>query len=328
MFTCPKCFEQFPKSRDLERHLQRKIPCDADDHKCNGCAHSFTSKKGLKAHIDNNRCKGKRSALVAHEATQELENLQQRMQQQEQLLHMTNSVTAAASSVTNNIGTQHNHITINIQNVVSSVGREKISHFSQLSDTDMLSKLTLLKCPKAMADWCALLRADESHPENHNALLLAADSKEMACCRAGIWSWDETEKILLEISRSDITRLYNHLGRYEQDAAAQEFRQEYLVHDLMTRASNSDVEKTLKPIMDAIAKPIIALTQKFYATTIEDSKDTEDVELQQEIDNVKEAMVDARAAFAKTEAAQVSLLMSLQRRMAERAKRRSEPANK
>ena len=146
MLTCPKGFEHFSKSRDLERHLQRKIPYDAEENKCPGCAHSFTSKKGLKAHVDNNRCKGKSPALVAHEATQELEHLHQRMEQQEQLLHMTNSATAAASLVTNNIGTQHNHnhITINIQNVVSSVGSERISHFSKASN-DILSTLNAIE---------------------------------------------------------------------------------------------------------------------------------------------------------------------------------------
>lgn len=47
----------------------------AEDNKCPGCAHSYTSKKGLKAHVDNNRCKGKSPALVAHEATQEVQRL-------------------------------------------------------------------------------------------------------------------------------------------------------------------------------------------------------------------------------------------------------------
>lgn len=77
MLTCPKCFEQFSKSRDLDKHLQRKVPCDAAENKCPSCAHSFSSKKGLNAHLDNNRCKGKSQALIAHEATLELQLLPQ-----------------------------------------------------------------------------------------------------------------------------------------------------------------------------------------------------------------------------------------------------------
>lgn len=319
--VCVKCYGEFASTRDLERHLQRKIPCDVGDYKCSGCSQPFQTQKNLNEHINKQRCKGKSAALVAHELAEQNARLENQLQQQEQLLRMTNAVTAAAAiySPTTNI-TQHNHITINIHNNVSNLGGEKLSHFSQLPEAERLQKLTLTRGVKALADWCAILRADEEHPENHNALLLAADSKEMACCRDGTWSWDEREKTLLEITRCDLMRLYTHLGQYDSNAHVQDFRQEYILHDLMTK-SNTGCESDLKPVMDAIARPIIELTQKFYATTVEDVHlNEDDVKLKHDIAELQESLASARASFEQHEAKQTSVLMRLQRRMAERAR--------
>ena len=121
-------------------------------------------------HEHKKRCKGKSQALLAHEQAIEIERLKSQARQQDQLLQMTNAVTAAAtsSSVTNigvqNNVTNHNKITINVHNNVSNVGEEKLSHFSRLSDEEMLQKLKLSKGPEAFGIWCALLRADEHHP--------------------------------------------------------------------------------------------------------------------------------------------------------------------
>ena len=261
--------------RDLEKHLDRKVPCDAGQHKCVGCGNGYKTKKSLQDH--KKRCKGKSQALLAHERALEIEQLKTQACQQDQLMQMTNAVTAAtASSHVTNIGVQnknnitnHNSITINLHNNVLNLGEEKLSHFSKLSDTAMLDKLKLIRGPDAFATWRALLRADEHHPENHNALLLALDSKEMACCRGGKWCWGETEATLLEISRNDMNRLHTHLGRYDQDPNVQTYRNEYLFHDIMTKATTCDT-KMLKPIMSAIAGPIMELTQKYHACTVED----------------------------------------------------------
>lgn len=321
---CVKCYAEFATARDLERHLERKVPCDAGQHKCEGCGLGYKTKKSLQDH--KKRCKGKSQALLAHERALEIEELKSQARQQEQLLQMTNSVTAAAasSSASTNNFTQnvHNHVTINIHQHthVSGLGQEKLSHFSRMPDEEMLSKLRLTKGPALMANWCALLRADEDHPENHNALLLTADSKEMACCREGRWAWEETDKILLEISRTDLMRLYTHLGRYDSNVATQAFRNEYLLHDLMT-LSNTGSADALKPFMQAIAQPIIALTQRFYATTVTENEDVnpEHIRLQKDIETLKQTIMQTRTNFEQIEAIQLSTLMGMQRRAAEQA---------
>lgn len=320
---CELCFDEFATNRDLERHLQRKIPCNVGDFRCTGCCRPFQTKKNLSEHISKNRCKGKSNALIAHEQAIEIERLRNQAQQQDQLMQMTNSVTAAAAlSHVTNIGTQiNNSITINIHNNthVASLGEERLSHFSQQSDEEMLEKLNLSRCPKALGAWCALLRADEEHPENHNALLLTADSKEMACCRGGKWSWGDTEKTLLEISRTDMARLHTHLNRYDQNQRVQDFRNEYLVHDVMAKAT-SGMDLSLKPIMDAVALPIIELTQKFYSCTKEQDMSSEDRELHRQIAVLEEKLIEEQVDLEKRQAGQKSALLQMKRVLADRAK--------
>lgn len=329
---CEKCFGEFASASDLERHLERKTPCDAGQHKCEGCCLGYKTKKSLQDH--KKRCKGKSNALVAHEQALEIERLKTQAQQHDQLMQMTNSVTAAAASAScsnmsrvTNIETQnnHNHITINIHNHthVSNLGEEKLTHFSQQTDEDMLQKLNLSRCPKALGAWCALLRADEEHPENHNALLLAADSKEMACCKGGKWCWGDTEKTLLEISRNDINRLYTHLGRYDQNQRVQDFRNEYLIHDVMPRAT-SGLDQSLRSIMNAVALPIIALTQKLYACTVEEDISPTAKELLKDIAELEEELITDQRDFEKKQAGRLSRLLRMRRSLSKGSEQRDD----
>ena len=322
-FKCPKCPAEFTTQRDLDRHLAKKNPCDKGPYRCDGCLMPFTSKRTLNEHVKKGRCKGKSMTQVNQDLSQEIEQLRTQAETHEQQLQMTNSVTAAAAAASSSGAVNvtqhvHNHITINVHQHthVSALGEEKLSHFSKVSDEEMLSRLKLTKGPAVLSNWCALLRADEEHPENHNALLLAADSPEMACCRKGKWAFEATDKILLEISRTDMMRLYTHLGRYDQNATAQAFRHEYLLHDLMA-SSNADSIVNLKPFMEAVAQPIIDLTQKFYATTVMDNKDVnpDQLELEKIIDAMKQDIVEERKDFEQKEAKRLSNLMQLQRKL-------------
>ena len=83
MIHCPKCFVQFVCQRDLENHLNRKIPCDNGKFQCTGCNLRFTTKRSLNAHIEDKRCKGKSAALRAHLLAIENARLENQLQQQE-----------------------------------------------------------------------------------------------------------------------------------------------------------------------------------------------------------------------------------------------------
>lgn len=179
MPLCPKCLKSFRSATDLQRHLDRKFPCDAGEVTCSGCAQTFTNKQTLKVHHETGACKGKPRALVTQELAQENAALRERLDQQNNLLQMTNRVTAAAATnivIDNtgiNTGTQNiiGSQTVNIENlhVSCGIGLENLSHLSKLTSQEFRGKLSLVHGPQSMADWCALLRADEEHPENHNA---------------------------------------------------------------------------------------------------------------------------------------------------------------
>lgn len=317
-FLCERCGKDFRCQYDLDRHLNRKTPCDAGEYKCPGCNLPFASKKLANVHIKKGRCKGKRPAVIAEELARENSELKDRIQQQEQLMQMTNHATAAACSSQSDRHDHCHNLTINIEtlNVTRAVGQEDMQHLSRLTVSELRQKLNLTPGPQALADWCALLRTDEEHPENHNALLLAADSDSMACCRGGQWAVASRNVVLLELLRHDMARLYSQLSRFEGDADTASFRNEYLLHGLMTQDNSGD-RAGLQKIMDAIARPIIELTHKFYLTVSEDDLPPKLVIQQQKIDQFRERIAKHRAEFEKHEAAELAFLLDMQRDMAE-----------
>ena len=212
----------------------------------------------------------------------ENETLKDRLQHQQVLLNMTNAVTAAASqadgapvTVQNNINSNNNItnnfiINVNGLSTVNPVGSESLAH---LSGQDIEHKLRLIPGPQVFADWCAILRGDEGNPHNHNVLCLNSDSKEMAVCRKDGWIVDDKSVVMKEILGSDASRLYSAIGsRQEGSSQAQSFKYEYLLHQIMASICNDCNDPSLKPIFEAMAKPIIELTQKFYVEAVPDHK--------------------------------------------------------
>lgn len=317
-FICEKCMKEFTCARDLERHLERKTPCDKGEVECPGCGGNFSCRKAVNLHLRKNRCKGKPTVVENRELAQELEVMKQRLEQQDQLLQMTNQVTAAASSSTNHthINTQNNYVTVNIDSlqVTAGIGQENLKHLSKLSSAEVRNTLHIAHTPQALADWCALVRADESHPENHNALLLERNQSQMACNRDGKWTMDDTDKVLLELSRCDMMRFYNQLGRYESDAVLQSFRNEYLLHNLMTKSNSGDT-LGLKPLMDAISKPLIELTQKLYAVPEASTMTDEQRHIETGLKRLQTIAEKRQAAFQQEHAELLSEIMAMRRQL-------------
>lgn len=270
---CPKCHRGFSSQYELERHLNRKTPCDAGKEICTGCDVKFSDKKALNTHLRLKRCRGKHAVVVAKEQAEKLAELEQQMQKQQELMNMTNAVTAAASQkclpqqqphiINHNYQqyTQINNVTININGMhaVNPVGSESITH---LQNESLAGKLT--HGPKVFTDWCALLRADDQ-PQNHNVLMINTDSKEIALCREGGWTVGDRNAVLREVLGQDANKLYSAIGsRLDHNQNAIAFRNDYLLHDVMAALNNDTSGASLKPLLDALAMPIMCLTRKFY----------------------------------------------------------------
>lgn len=322
---CGTCAKEFQSRQDYDRHMNRKRPCGQGGFPCDGCGQKYKTQKTLDVH-KKDFCKGKNNALLARELAAEVQQLRTQMGMQGDLFQMANSATAAAangismtcnhngasgSSTQNNT---QNNVVINIHQLhpTNNIGEEKLKYITDLNKAEARQKLNLSHTPAAMAAWCAMVRADDEHPENHNALLLGQDSKLMACSREGIWAMEEREDILLQIIREDLLRFYRHLSRFEGDDAATSFRNEYLLHHLM-QLSNSGDKHALKSVLDAIAKPIIDLTLRNYAVPKEEHMSEEQKKIDAQLQVLQLAFEQDQVHHREKEARNMAILLDLRR---------------
>ena len=258
--------------------------------------------------------------MLAENLAEENFKLKNQLEQQSQLMNMANQATATAAYQTinniQNIETQK--VVVNVQSlqVTNNIGEENLRHLSGLSAPELRQKLLFRHDPEALALWCELTRADEAHPENHNALLQSEDSSHMTCCRGGTWVVEEKDKILLELARCDVTRFYNLLGRLEDDEA-KNFRLEYVLHNVMSKCHNGTGDAfEMRSIMQAIAKPIMKLTNKYYVEPAEtEPMSTQQVELRNQIDIMEESLTKERLLREQFEAERRAAMLAMRRNL-------------
>lgn len=323
MPACTDCNREFPSDSELQRHKNRKIPCTKGKYKCDGCLFGFTTKRSLTAHIKEGRCKGKQRGIVEAELQQENADLKDLVQQQEQLMQMTNKVTAAAAqnlTVQNidnsvSIGTQNN-VTINVENllVVNPIGQEDLKH---LTAEEICQRLKFVEAPEVLGKWCALLRADENHPANHNALLLNTESKHMYLCRQDIgWTIGDRKQIMEELLGHDVLRLYNTIGsKFENNPDAMRFKNQYLLHGVMAMINSGD-KVGMQPAMKALAEPIVKLTNEVYAEVQAEERTPAYMEMEEILKSMQKAQQDLEDYVRLQRAVQNENMIKLRRTMA------------
>lgn len=321
---CPKCHKGFSSQYELERHLNRKTPCDAGKEICTGCDGTFSDKKALNTHLRLKRCKGKHAVVIAKEQAEKLAQLEEQMQKQQELMNMTNAVTAAAgqnaqqhqpSIINNNQSyTQNiNNVTININGMhtVNPVGSESIAHVKTESIANKLSH-----GPKVFTDWCTLLRADDQ-PQNHNVLMINTDSKEIALCREGGWTVGDRNVVLREVLGQDASKLYGAIGsRLDQNQDAMNFRNDYLLHDVMNAINNDCSGASLRPLLDALAVSIICLTRRFYVETKPEQRTPEHIAIEEALQCLQDIEHEEEQRFRQAQAKRNEKILDLRRNLA------------
>lgn len=266
---CPKCGIDFHTPSKLAQHLNRKIPCNSGKYPCRQCPKKFST-WGARHRHEKEACKG--PAVSIEDLQEQNASLQQELadkdEAHQQHLAMVNQASAAVVQQIINNNTTNNNLVINIENlhVHNSVGKESVSHLKNLTLSQL--GLQLKQDPSTFAKWCQILRADDEHPENHNVLLVDMDAKHAAMCDDGKWKMQKREDALLQLVGTDATSLYNMLARFGDEA--REFRFEYLLHDIMAKAASLD-KTALKPVMTALAEPLVTMTQRLYAQAGETS---------------------------------------------------------
>ena len=74
---CSKCNKSFKTNRDLNKHKNRKKPCDIiTDYKCNNCLSFFSSQGNLITHLKN-YCTNKKKMLVEKEVNNKMLELKE-----------------------------------------------------------------------------------------------------------------------------------------------------------------------------------------------------------------------------------------------------------
>ena len=148
----------------------------------------------------------------------------------------------------------------------------------------------------------------------------------MTCCRGGTWVVEEKDKILLELARCDVTLgvdfiiiiigFYNLLGRLEDDEA-KNFRLEYVLHNVMSKCHNGTGDAfEMRSIMQAIAKPIMKLTNKYYVEPAEtEPMSTQQVELRNQIDIMEESLTKERLLREQFEAERRAAILAMRRNL-------------
>lgn len=114
---CKKCFSEYAKQQDLDRHLEKKFKCDEGAYKCEECWQTFTSQKGLNAHIDNKRCKGPSQALRAHLMAQQMAPSEERMTLLERQVELLSSENEKLSSANEKLRRQLAVVTSDISHI-------------------------------------------------------------------------------------------------------------------------------------------------------------------------------------------------------------------
>ena len=84
-YKCDKCNRPFKTKFEFDRHKNRKTPCDAGGIYCPECQVPFTTKRACDAHQNLGRCKGKEASAVVEDLQREVEELNERLQHQEEM---------------------------------------------------------------------------------------------------------------------------------------------------------------------------------------------------------------------------------------------------
>lgn len=150
-FACPKCYKIFRDNHDLQKHINRKIPCDKDHTiRCDKCKREFSCKARLKYHTDHNVCKKLSVTIINNKCNINDNDIN------------NNSGTINTGTIDNSINNSMN-TTINNPIFVVPFGKED---YSKLSDKEY--KDIIKNCFMSVPTLVSKLHCNKKIPEHHN----------------------------------------------------------------------------------------------------------------------------------------------------------------
>lgn len=277
---CERCDASFPTQLKLERHLDRKFPCDQGAYSCPKCHRRFAQRQGRCRHAAS--CNGPPLTDKDHEDT--IATLRAVVVLQQQALAAATTCeeaslsagastsNTAAGSVCNAVHTNgnHNHTDNSVND--NSVTNVTINHVCvNWGDEDMglvrglsIEKLKELVGPflqdhSSLVKFIELVRMNPDNPQNHNMLLANADAKQVAVHSNDQWAHKDCDVHLRNTLGLDAQRLSDKLAG---DEDLRDYRMQYLA-GVMARNGANDTEGLSREIK-ALRGPLAAFTQARY----------------------------------------------------------------
>ena len=229
IYKCSKCNKEFKFKSILDKHINRKTPCDkivntdsndnieiyrqyniinnkinkltkkSSKNKCEFCNSTLANRSNLLKHIDNN-CKEKKILIIerdklkfAYDLLKQNKNLINTTQNKSQIINNTNNIT-------NNINITNNNLTLQI----NPFGKEDLSHIT-LEDY----KKCLEQRFPGLFEYIKLVHLNKDVPQNHNLLLTNERSKFIKVYKDGKFKREYKDEIIEDILNKNMGRLEN-----------------------------------------------------------------------------------------------------------------------
>lgn len=215
-FICDKCNHTFTSNYNLNRHKNRKTPCDNQDNKkfkCTNCNKGYVNKSNLNKHA--RKCiltKQNNNKYLIDEKDKIIEEKNKKIEEMEELLNQfaknmedmkkeikINNTNNNNVGNTNNIGNTNNNTIINNYNfAVNDYNKPNIEDIIRDGKQLQLKMVDFIKDNRvnAPAKMVGLIWGDINKPENHSMLLTNPRSDYMLVMKDSEWRHEEVNKVL------------------------------------------------------------------------------------------------------------------------------------
>ncbi len=282
--NCDKCNASFGSKKDLQKHFNRKYPCNEGKFKCQKCSQTFT-KRSSRDHHRRHTCKG-----VVPTRT----DLQVQLDQYKTVLAATGTlgerrpeISSGASASKFPAGIVHHNNVVggdvvegdkitNIHNhtniFVLPARQENTQHLQQMTFEELKEKIGLEPNESTMKKLFKVMRLDENHPENHTLLLPDPNGEEVHYKSENGWKTGSFDNRML-VAFSDDADLLKKI--YPKELREDHFYQGFLLRQFVHKIGSSEMDKSnlkqlgdeMRPLMHALT---VVLAEKYTPTTDEE----------------------------------------------------------
>ena len=261
---CDDCRQTFTTGAGLRKHKNRKKSCTAGEYLCRkDCGKRLADEESRRVH--EKKCGG--LVKSRQELLQDAKSLEAELARKDDThKHNLTVTTIASNEVINGLFGEHRPnaklvLDRNKLCVRNAVGSESLEHLKGRDIHDLLEGLQ--QSPATIVRWFWLLRGPDLQ-QNHNVLIVPGATSQALLYRTTGWATTDCNTALKEVIRSDIKRLYDFLGKWENDREIKDFKFHYVCHIVMSDV-NSDDGNILKHVVSAIVEQLEELTCVLYA---------------------------------------------------------------